>query len=85
MACGTPVVTTDCKGVRDFVLDGENALMVPPKEPEALAQSIIKVMKDHDLQEKLTDNGLITAQKFTWERVIDVFEKAFADALNEKD
>ena len=85
MACGTPVVTTDCKGVRDFVLDGENALIVPPKEPEALAQSIIKVMKDHDLQEKLTDNGLITAQKFTWERVIDVFEKAFADALSEKD
>jgi glycosyltransferase involved in cell wall biosynthesis len=83
MACGTPVVTTDCRGVRDFVLDGENALMVPPKEPEALAQSIIELMKDHDLQEKLTDNGLITAQKFTWERVIDVFEKSFADALNE--
>lgn len=83
MACGTPVVTTDCRGVRDFVLDGENAIMVPPKEPEALAQSIINLMNDPELQGKLTDNGLITAQKFTWERVIDIFEKIFADALNE--
>lgn len=31
MACGTPVVTTDCLGVRDYVNNGKNAIMVPPK------------------------------------------------------
>jgi glycosyltransferase involved in cell wall biosynthesis len=84
MACGTPVITTDCRGVRDFISNGENALMVPPKEPEAIAQSIIRVMDEPDLQEKLTENGFITAQKFTWDRVIDVFEKVFEDALKKE-
>ncbi len=46
MACGTPVVTTDCRGVRDFVVDGENAVIVPPKEPEAIASPYIKVLND---------------------------------------
>jgi glycosyltransferase involved in cell wall biosynthesis len=83
MACGTPVVTTDCRGVRDFVLDGENALMVPPKEPKAIAESIMRVMNDKELQEKLVKNGLKTVKKFTWKRVVDVFEKAFTEALKE--
>ena len=81
MACGTPVVTTDCRGVEDFVVDEENALLVPPKQPEAIANSIIKLYNDPDLADKLKNNGLKTAENFTWKRVVDVFEKAFKDAL----
>jgi Glycosyltransferase len=86
MACGTPVVTTDCRGVRDFVVDGENAILVPPKEPEVLAESILKAYNDVDLTEKLKENGLETAKNLTWSRVVDVFERAFIEALksNEK-
>ena len=32
MACNTPVVTTDCLGVRDYVDNGKNAIMVPPEK-----------------------------------------------------
>lgn len=83
MACGTPVVTTDCRGVKDFVVDGENAFLVSPKQPDAIAESIIKLYNDPDLTEDLKKNGLETAEKFTWDRVVDVFEKAFKDALEE--
>lgn len=83
MACGTPVVTTDSMGVRDFVEDGENALMIPPKEPEKIAESILRIYKDPELGEKMKENGLETAARFTWERVVDVFEKAFHDSLKE--
>lgn len=83
MACGTPVVTTDSMGVRDFVEDGENALMIPPKEPEKIAESILRIYKDPKLSEKMKKNGLETAARFTWERVVDVFEKAFQDSLKE--
>ncbi len=82
MACGTPVITTDCKGVRDFVVDGENALMVPAKEPETIAESIIKMYNNPDLAKKLKEEGILTAKKFTWERVVDVFEKNFQDSLD---
>jgi len=81
MACGTPVVTTDCRGVRDYVLDGENALLVPPKDPEAIASSIVRMLKDDDLREKMVKNGFITAKRYTWDRAVDVFEKTFEDSL----
>ena len=55
MACGTPVVTTDCLGVRDFVIDSENAILVPPKNPKALADGIIKILTDEKLREKLRE------------------------------
>jgi glycosyltransferase involved in cell wall biosynthesis len=81
MACGTPVVTTDCLGVRDFVIDGENALMTHPKDPSAFSKAILRLLSDKDLYEKIKENGLETAKKSTWERVVDIFESAFLDSL----
>lgn len=82
MACGTPVVTTDCLGVRDFVIDENNALLVPPKNPEAIADAILKALKNSDLSNKLKTNGIKTAQKSTWDTTVDIFENAFLDSLN---
>jgi glycosyltransferase involved in cell wall biosynthesis len=84
MACNTPVVTADCRGVRDYVQDGENAFLVPPKNPESLADAIIKVLSNNGLQEKFKKNGLETAQEFTWKRAVDVFENALIQALKRK-
>lgn len=84
MACGTPVVTTDCLGVRDFVIDGNNVLLVPPKNPEAIANAILNVLKDNNLSDKLKINGIKTAQKATWDSVIDTFEKTFISSLDEQ-
>jgi glycosyltransferase involved in cell wall biosynthesis len=81
MACGTPVVTTDCRGVKDFVIDGKNAILVPPKQPDTIAESIIKLYNDPKLTEKLKQNGLETSKNFTWKRVVDIFEKAFITTL----
>jgi len=81
MACGCPVVTTDCLGVRDFVIDSENALLVPPKNPEALADGIIRVLTNEKLKEKLRKKGLETAKNFSWTKVCDIFEKAFLSSI----
>jgi len=82
MACGTPVVTTDCLGVRDYVKNGENALMVPPKKPGEVAKSLEKLLDDKVMQDKLRKNGLKTAQEFTWENVAIKFEKNLIDFMN---
>ena len=55
--------------------------MVPAKEPETIAESIIKMYNNPDLAKKLKEEGILTAKKFTWERVVDVFEKNFQDSL----
>jgi len=81
MACGTPVVTTDCLGVRDFVIDGNNSLLVPPKNPKAIAGAILKVLKNSDLSNKLEINGIKTAQKSAWDNTVDIFENVFFDSM----
>ena len=37
LACGTPLITADTRGARELLTDGENALLVPPGDPAALA------------------------------------------------
>jgi glycosyltransferase involved in cell wall biosynthesis len=84
MACETPVVTADCLGVRDYIVSGENAIMVPPKNPEALAKAIIKILSDNELQEKFRANGLETAARYTWEQGVEDFEKSLIKTLKLK-
>jgi glycosyltransferase involved in cell wall biosynthesis len=80
MACGTPVITTRF-GTEDYAFDGVNAVVVPPKNPKALAAAIIRLLDDKDLREKLSKEGLNTAKKFTWNRTVDQVEELFKNAL----
>lgn len=81
MACGTPVVTTDCLGVRDYVKDMENSIMVPPKKPVELAKGIEKLLGNESLMELFKINGPKTAGKFTWDNVTDKFERKLIEAF----
>jgi len=56
-ACGTPVVATRVGGVVDVVEDGVTGLLVAPKDPDAMAAAILKLLKDKALVEKLTLNA----------------------------
>jgi len=51
-ACGRPVVTTDWPGCRDAVIPGETALLVPPGDAVALANSIQTLLDSHDLRQQ---------------------------------
>lgn len=76
MACGTAVVVTDCGGVRDYVVNNYNALVVPPGNPNAIAEATLSILKDDKLREKLIDGGLKTSKQWTWDKVADRFEEA---------
>lgn len=69
MACGLAVVTTDCGGVRDFAND-ENAIIIHPGNPIAVATAIIKLKKDENFRMLLSIRGLETAQEFSIEKMI---------------
>lgn len=83
MACGCPVVTTDCLGVRDYVIENKNAIMVPPKNPLKLAEGIKKVLKDAELRENLSRNGVETAKAFTWDAAAAKFEDSLKQVLSQ--
>lgn len=57
MSMRKPVVVTATPGIADYVRDGEDALMVPPGDPPALAAAIERVLGDHGLAEGLAGAG----------------------------
>jgi GT2 family glycosyltransferase len=73
MAAGTPVVTTDAHGNRDFCRDGENCL-VADATPHAVAGAIGRLLRDDELRSRLVEGGLATVREYQWERRIDQLE-----------
>jgi glycosyltransferase involved in cell wall biosynthesis len=70
-ACGRPLVATDVAGCREVVSHGENGLLVPPRNPEALADAIGTLIGDSSLRARMGARGReIVTQKFSEEQVV---------------
>jgi Glycosyltransferase len=79
MACGTAVVMTDNKGSRDYAIDGFNALISQPGDVKSLSDNLLKALQDDKLRERIIENGLKTAKKFTWAKTVENFERALKE------
>ncbi|MHC4388870.1 MAG: glycosyltransferase, partial [Planctomycetota bacterium] len=79
MACGVPVIQADNQGLTGIVTDRRNCLLVPPNNPEKLAEAIVTLVEDDVLRNNLTKNGIETAGEFTkvnqYEMFVEEFEK----------
>lgn len=72
LACGTPLITTDNGGSREYAIDGDTALVIPPRDAEEMARAIQRLRSDRQLRHRLRDNGLrLVAERFDWERNTD--------------
>jgi glycosyltransferase involved in cell wall biosynthesis len=57
MAMGLPVVSTPISGVPELIDDGEHGLLVPPRDPRALADALHRVLTDPALHQRLAHAG----------------------------
>ena len=72
MAASKATVATDTGGIPEVVADGETGLLVPPRDHHALAQAIVRLLKDGDLRERMGRNGLARVEKvFSAGRMVD--------------
>jgi mannosylfructose-phosphate synthase len=70
MACGTPVVATKFGGIRKFLRNEYDALMVDPTDVGEFASAMTRVLTDETLASKLITNGLETIRdRFSWEAI----------------
>ncbi|MCD6419931.1 MAG: glycosyltransferase family 4 protein [Synergistetes bacterium] len=67
MSMGKPVVTTDAPGCKETVVDGENGFLVPPKDVNALADAVERLLCDAELRMKMGIKG----RKMVLERFSD--------------
>lgn len=72
MVMRKPIVSTTAGGIPEVVQDGISGILVPPKEPDALADAIIHLMEDPDLRLKYGDAGRrIVEERFTADKVVE--------------
>lgn len=69
LASGVPVVSTDVGGVPFLVQDGVTALLVKPGNPRAMADAVLRLLRDPALAQRLAGSGLQEVQRYTWARV----------------
>ena len=65
MARGRPVVASGRGGSKEYLRDGENALIAPADEPDALAAAVRRLAAEPDLRARLREGGLATARQHT--------------------
>lgn len=82
MAAGKPVIATNAGGVPDIIENGVNGILVPPRNPQRLADGILKVLSDLELGKKLGDAGRkVVKQRFSLEKQMRKIEKLYEDVL----
>ena len=69
LAGGVAVVSTDVGGVPYLVEHRRSALLVPPKNPQAMADAMLLLLGEPDLKERLRQAGLQLADQYTWAQV----------------
>ncbi|HEX75071.1 MAG TPA: glycosyltransferase family 4 protein [Dehalococcoidia bacterium] len=69
MASGKPVVATDIEGYASLLTHGEEGLLVPPRDEEALARALLSLLNDESLRHWMGAKGRIKAEKYSWANV----------------
>ncbi len=84
IACGLPVVTTDCGGMGEAITDGVEGFVVPTRDPEAMAEAIIKLIDTPSLRVRMGQAGRARVLKqFTLERQSQEFIDMYRHVLSQ--
>lgn len=79
MAAGVPVVATDIPGYNEVVEDGVQGFLVPPEDPEALAEALLRLLRDPALRARMSAAGRQRARQYDWDeiarRVVEFYEE----------
>jgi glycosyltransferase involved in cell wall biosynthesis len=84
MACGLAPVTTTTPGPMEVVHDGVNGLLVPPRDSEALAAALERLVGDPELLARLRSAAHETVQQYTWDRIGEKTLELYSEGLARK-
>ena len=82
MMAGLPVVATRVGGVLELVEDGVTGFLVPPRNPDALAEALQRLIADPELRRRMGQTGREkTLKEFTLDRMLRETERVYEEVL----
>ncbi len=82
MACGTPVIGARVGGIKHTVVDGETGYLVPPKDPQSIAERLIELYQSPARLERFRQQAIRRVnQHFTWRKVTEALASYYEDVL----
>ena len=79
MASGTPVISSNTSSLPEVV--GEAGILLDPHDVEGLAEAILNVLRNPELQQEMREKGIERAKLFTWENTARLTLQAYHEAL----
>jgi len=84
MACGVACIVTNVGAVPNYTIPGKTAIVVPPRDPESLANACIDLLENDRKRNQIAKAGHEYVQQFTWDKVVDQLQKIFQQTLNQR-
>ena len=81
MANGLCLASTNVGGIPWLVEDQEEALLVPPNDPEAMAAAVRRILTEPGLAAKLSTNARSRAEKLDWSGILPQWENLFIEVI----
>jgi D-inositol-3-phosphate glycosyltransferase len=85
MACGTPVIGSKVGGIQYTVSDGETGFLIPPDDPDALAERLAYLFQNPGEAKTLGQNAVKRAnQLFTWQKVAETLAQVYEEIIGDE-
>jgi glycosyltransferase involved in cell wall biosynthesis len=72
LAAGAPLVVTDVAAASEVVTHGQTGMLVPPKDPRAIADAVLQLYRNREATRRMADAGQRSVrERFTIDRMVD--------------
>ncbi|HUE71275.1 MAG TPA: glycosyltransferase [Pirellulaceae bacterium] len=86
MAAAKPVVATRVGGLPDLIVDGKTGLLIPPRDPEALASSVLQVLQEKERARRIgLAAQLFVRERFAASRLVGDMDLMYQDLLSRRE
>ena len=84
MAAGLPIVASNIAGYRSLITNGRQGLLVPPEQPQPLAQALRQLLDRPDMRQKMGQFGRLKASQYSWDFIVDRTLEVYKDTIQGK-
>lgn len=79
MACGLCVASTDAGGLRHLLDSGQDGLLVPSEDAEAMAEAVLRILQDQTLAQRLSGSARRKVERMDWSVILPRWEALLRD------